>query len=911
VQYRLNPAGPWLNFGSPISARTAIVTGLVASTAYDFQLVLLNSLLLSATSSTLSAVSTLSGGGGGAPVWNATDLSGMAVSGTNNVTASSTTPSPSGIRSVASHAVSSGKFYAEMTATSANRNEHVGLANLSWPEGATPLGNDSNSIGWDFGGPVLTNNALEGGSIPSYSAGDVLCIAVDTAGKIFFRVNNGGWDGFGSSDNPSTNVGGYAFTITGPLFLAFSARSVGHEVGPQQNTGATQPVVSGPTSLVGVLSQVLDTPDFFISDTHQPLAGNCTVHLTCTTGTISVSGSAGITGNNTNNVTVVDTFDNCAAVLNSIGYTAPAAVGTDSLHVQFTQQSGLSNTLIVPVSNVANDPSIKTLNVAGPFAQAVPTGYNAWGSGAGTGVAPNAPTGLLASGVTGSSANLSWTASTSGTAPISYQPQYRAHPSTTWLNAGSAVTGTTATVSGLASNTTYDFQIVAQNSAGQTASSLVTATTLTVTVPGDTTGMQANRIGDFMDRMGFNLYPMIGGSNLFGASGDYTLAGVEATYRWLLGPSGHKFTNRAWYSSSALTIYQNWSASQFFNDMGGGPWSLALVNGADVSQVTMQPLIAASSTTNGWLRWVEGCNEPNFNVTVSVCLAAQQAIKTATNASASAAFPVLSLGAPVAITAVPPEPVYTGYFGGSLAAQIAASDQMAVHDYPPFNPDFNDVSNRGSWSIDVFQANQIAYGPLPQVITEWQPTLYNNQGHNGDDNYDCYYLPIFALSKFRLGYLAWCWWPLYDGYGFTCGMFVSKSTDGRPSAYTLRAMCQLCPDAGPTRKTFSPGKLDVTVTGLPGPVSGSPNSGGQLDLFQASGGVYYLYVRNSQQDPGGAANPVTVTFNSHAMTKVEQFIVSRNVNNGTDPMTLLASQTGVSTFAMNVANEVHLLRITY
>jgi chitinase len=91
------------------------------------------------------------------------------------------------------------------------------------------------------------------------------------------------------------------------------------------------------------------------------------------------------------------------------------------------------------------------------------------GSGGGTGTAPTAPTGLTVTGTTSSSVSLSWTAP-SGTVTGYYV--YKNGTETT------SVTGTSATVSGLAASTAYTFTVAAYNSVGQSAqSSQVSATT--------------------------------------------------------------------------------------------------------------------------------------------------------------------------------------------------------------------------------------------------------------------------------------------------------------------------------------------------------------------------------------------------------------------------------------------------
>ncbi|WP_053707925.1 chitinase [Streptomyces sp. NRRL B-3648] len=92
--------------------------------------------------------------------------------------------------------------------------------------------------------------------------------------------------------------------------------------------------------------------------------------------------------------------------------------------------------------------------------------------GSGTGQPPAAPAGLKTTSVTSSSVGLSWSAVTGATSYAVYRDGTRVQ----------TVTGTSATVSGLAASTAYSFQVAAVNTAGESAkSAAVTATTGTGT----------------------------------------------------------------------------------------------------------------------------------------------------------------------------------------------------------------------------------------------------------------------------------------------------------------------------------------------------------------------------------------------------------------------------------------------
>ncbi|MGH3121370.1 MAG: fibronectin type III domain-containing protein, partial [Streptosporangiaceae bacterium] len=98
-----------------------------------------------------------------------------------------------------------------------------------------------------------------------------------------------------------------------------------------------------------------------------------------------------------------------------------------------------------------------------------PAGSGSGGGGGGSGSAPAAPAGLGVTGTTASSVSLSWTApSGTVTGYDVYENGAKA----------ASVTGTSATVTGLAAATTYIFTVTASNSAGESAASgAVQATT--------------------------------------------------------------------------------------------------------------------------------------------------------------------------------------------------------------------------------------------------------------------------------------------------------------------------------------------------------------------------------------------------------------------------------------------------
>jgi hypothetical protein len=102
-------------------------------------------------------------------------------------------------------------------------------------------------------------------------------------------------------------------------------------------------------------------------------------------------------------------------------------------------------------------------------------GVNAAGSGtpsaasASTTIAlPGLPTGLTVGTATASTMQLSWTASVSGDAVSTYSVRWSPHNANTWTTS-SNIGGTSAALTGLTANTSYDFEVQAVNAAGSSA----------------------------------------------------------------------------------------------------------------------------------------------------------------------------------------------------------------------------------------------------------------------------------------------------------------------------------------------------------------------------------------------------------------------------------------------------------
>ena len=156
------------------------------------------------------------------------------------------------------------------------------------------------------------------------------------------------------------------------------------------------------------------------------------------------------------------------------------------------------------------------------------------------------------------------------------------------------------------------------------------------------------------------------------------------------------------------------------------------------------------------------------------------------------------------------------------------------------------------------------------------------------------------------------WFAMFDyPAAFTnphVGLFNNDASHPYPAAQALKAMYGLTGDLGANRGTFTPGKLDVTVTGLPAGVNAY--DGGRYAVFQnSSPGTFFVFVWNEANALDTATkHKVTVKFNATPMTKVVDYSLT---NPPSDHPTPVQTLNNVTTVSMDLTTEVRLLQVSH
>lgn len=197
-------------------------------------------------------------------------------------------------------------------------------------------------------------------------------------------------------------------------------------------------------------------------------------------------------------------FTNITQSAFTVGWSASTGTAPISYQVQYRvhggttfSSAGSTNTTSLTVSNLLQatqyDVEVIASNQFGSATSAIGLGTTVAAP-----IAPSQPGAPTASNIAAGSLTLSWAASATGTAPISYQVQFRLSgqtPAANFANFGAPVSATTEAITGLASGTAYDFQIVASNAGGtSTGTSTTVTTSSSVAPPAAPTGLFAQSV---------------------------------------------------------------------------------------------------------------------------------------------------------------------------------------------------------------------------------------------------------------------------------------------------------------------------------------------------------------------------------------------------------------------------------
>jgi cellulase (glycosyl hydrolase family 5)/fibronectin type III domain protein len=323
-------------------------------------------------------------------------------------------------------------------------------------------------------------------------------------------------------------------------------------------TTGTGTFVSGGTvtspTLTGVITGLTAGTSYDFELTAANSAGTSPVAgpITAVTSTVTVAPSAPVLSS-----TVTTTTTTAA-----LSWTTPAT-GTPPYNYVVALRVGTSGTFVTNTTVTTNSVTVTGLSASTTYNFEV-TASNSAGSSSPSNivsattavliVAPSAPVLSSSVTVTASSATLTWAAPTTGTSPFSYALNFRTSGVGGYgLGATVSSPTVTATVSGLGSNTAYDFEVVATNSAGSSVpSNVVTKTTNSVAPSAPT----LNSVTMSTTTATPAWTPPTIGSLPLTYTMDYRTSGSGLANR-VVAPLAGTVTTGTWALSQRLTSFQN------------------------------------------------------------------------------------------------------------------------------------------------------------------------------------------------------------------------------------------------------------------------------------------------------------------------------------------------------------------
>ena len=320
------------------------------------------------------------------------------------------------------------------------------------------------SAGSNYTIPISTPFALTG-SATDANAGDILTYC---------------WEQNDNSTTTGANSVASPTKATGPNWISFNPTTSPTRVFPKLATILAGANVSGPlpggdaVANTEALSSVSRTLNFRLTvRDNAPYSSTSPISVGQTqfaNMVVTVSNTSGPFAVTSPNSAVTWAGNSSQTVTWSVNNTTAAPVSCANVKISISTDGG--NTFSTLVASTANDGSelvtipntpsttarIKVEAVGNIFFDISNTNFTIGGA-----AACGNPTGLLSSSITNTSATVSWTA-VSGA--LSYDVDYKATSSGTWINAATATTSTTVGLAGLVQGTTYDWRVRATCSGG-------------------------------------------------------------------------------------------------------------------------------------------------------------------------------------------------------------------------------------------------------------------------------------------------------------------------------------------------------------------------------------------------------------------------------------------------------------
>src|SRR5688572_1920048 len=307
------------------------------------------------------------------------------------------------------------------------------------------------------------------------------------------------WEQNDNSTTTGVNSVASPTKTTGPNWLSFPASTSGTRIFPRLSTILSGLNVTGPLpggdagANIEALSSVSRTLNFRVTvrDNRPYVAGSTIGQTAFTDAVVTVTNTSGpfaVTSPNTN---ITWAAGGTATVTWNVNNTTAAPVSCANVNILISNDGG--NTFTTLLSNTPNDGSelvnvpntpgttnrIKVEAAANIFFDISNANFTIGGA-----AACGDPAGLNTTAITTSSATVNWNAVASA---VSYDVDYKAASSGTWLNAANNTASLSVDLAGLSSSTLYDWRVRADCSGG--SGNYVTSQFTTTSSGGDCPGI--------------------------------------------------------------------------------------------------------------------------------------------------------------------------------------------------------------------------------------------------------------------------------------------------------------------------------------------------------------------------------------------------------------------------------------